>query len=91
MNKILPIILVVVLSGCATHEWRLSNGQKGNANYIESQCNYAADLAYPLWLCPGWPNCTPAGNMYQVNYAIMKDKYKKQCMNKQGYRQYKIQ
>ena len=91
MNKILPIILVAVLSGCATYEWRLSNGQKGNADHIESQCNYARDIAYPFWLCPGWPNCTPEGNMYALNYALMSERYKKQCMSRQGYRQYKIQ
>jgi hypothetical protein len=91
MNEILPIILVVVLSGCATHEWRLSNGQKGNADHIESQCNYARDSAYPLWFCSGWPNCTQAGNMRMVNYAMMANRYKEQCMSRQGYRQYKIQ
>ena len=91
MNKILPIILVIVLSGCATYEWRHTSGKTGNANYVESQCNYARDIAYPFWLCPGWPYCTPEGNMYMINYASMKSNYKIQCMSRQGYRQYKIQ
>ena len=90
MNRIFTIMLVVVLSGCATYEWRHVSG-KLNANQALSECDYKTELAYPLWLCPGWPYCTPAGNLYMINYNSMKAKYKNQCMTQKGFRKYLVQ
>ena len=90
MNKILPIILVVVLSGCATYEWKHTSGNNSNAAYMESQCTNYARINYPTYVCRIIFACQPDESGIMLTSFTRHFSAITQCMNQNGYRKYEI-
>ena len=91
MNKWFSVILILTLSGCATHEWRHSSGDNSNAEFMESQCRNFVTINYPTYICRNFTYCQPDETGILLSSIIRNNAAFTQCMNQNGYRKYQIQ
>ncbi len=85
MNKILLIILVVVLSGCATYAWKHKSGNDNFAAEHLSKCNNLVNLHIPSYICRNITYCTPDETNLVISTLTRRNAALNQCMFELGY------
>ena len=80
MNKILPIILVVVLSGCASFKWAHTSGNVSSYQYDRQNCS---NRFYSQLRPASCPSCNPSALILLIQ--IKEVQYVEACLSNRGY------
>ena len=85
MGKIVPFIIFMLLSACATGSWQHRSGQNSSASYDQSSCESYAAAKVPIYICRNPLMCVGDEIGRVWGDIARRDSTFQHCMHQKGY------
>ena len=87
MNKIMNLILIMFLSGCAPSSWTHKSNDNSNLEFDSGFCRSFANVNEPTYICKDPFMCSPDEFSVAITALGQNAAEYNHCMYKKGYKQ----
>ena len=87
MNKIMNLILIMFLSGCASSSWTHKSNDNSNLEFDSGFCRSFANVNAPTYICKDPFMCLPDELSVAITALGQNAAEYNHCMYKKGYKQ----
>ena len=85
MKKIITVMFLLLLSGCATGTYTSRDGNNSNLSIDSGYCQSLANSRYPIYICRNITWCEPDETSKAINSLTQNHATYDNCMYKRGY------
>ena len=85
MKKIMSLLLVLFLTGCASSSWTHKSNDNSNLEFDSGFCRSFANANAPTYICRNPLMCAPDEFAIAIDAIGRNNSYFDQCMLQKGY------